>query len=84
MAVGMQHNMINKRAVQGFPNSGTSLIASVAFHGGLASVLGLYTLFWLKLNLIQTLPVLLFLGLFTAVAGYNALSRQAEARLKHQ
>lgn len=70
--------------LQGFPNDGSSFMSAVAFHGGIASILGLYTLFWLKLNLMQTLPILLVLGIFTTVAGYNALSRQAEARLKQQ
>ena len=79
-----QQDVLTAFAVQGFPGGGPSLLAAVAFHGGLASVLGLYTLFWLKLNLIQTLPVLMLLGLWTAVAGYHALSRQAEARLKQQ
>lgn len=75
------HNM-QWLMLQGFPSSGSGFIAAMAFHGGIASILGLYTLFWLKLNLMQTLPILLVLGLFTTVAGYNALSRQAEARLK--
>lgn len=70
--------------VQGFPTSGPSFIAAIAFHGGIGSILALYTLFWLRLNLMQTLPILLVLGLFTTIAGYSALSRQAEARLKHQ
>lgn len=70
--------------LKGFPRSGPALVAAVAFHGGIASILGLYTLFWLKLNLIQTLPILLVLGIFTTIAGYNALSQQADFRLKQQ
>ncbi len=70
--------------LQGFPRSGPAFVAAVAFHGSIASILALYTLFWLKLNLIQTLPILLVLGIFTTVAGYNALSQQADSRLKQQ
>ena len=70
--------------VQGFPKQGSSRMAAFAFHGGIASILGLYTLFWLKLNLMQTLPILLGLGIFTTIAGYNALSQQADSRLKQQ
>lgn len=68
--------------VQGFPKDGSGRVAALAFHGGIASILSLYTLFWLKLNLMQTLPLLLVLGVFTTVAGYNALSQQADSRLK--
>ena len=70
--------------VQGFPKEGSSRMAAFAFHGGIAGILGLYTLFWLKLNLMQTLPILFALGIFTTVAGYNALSQQADSRLKQQ
>ena len=70
--------------LQGFPKDGAGRVAAMAFHGGIASILGLYTLFWMKLNLMQTLPWLLVLGIFTTVAGYNALSQQADSRLKQQ
>ena len=70
--------------LQAFPKNGPSRLAAIAFHGGIVSILGLYTLFWLKINLIQTLPWLLVLGIFTIVAGYNALSQQADSRLKQQ
>jgi oligosaccharyltransferase complex subunit delta (ribophorin II) len=36
------------------------------FHGGIAAMLGLYLLFWVKLNLAQTAPLALLIGLFTA------------------
>lgn len=70
--------------LQGFPTKGPAFVSAVAFHIGILSILGLYTLFWLKLNLMQTLPILLVLGIFTIVAGYSALSQQADARLKQQ
>ena len=70
--------------LQGFPKDGAGRMAAMAFHGGIASILGLYTFFWLKLNLLQTLPWLLVLGIFTTVAGYSALSQQADSRLKQQ
>ena len=69
---------------QGFPKAGAGRLAAMAFHGGIASILGLYTLFWVKLDLMQTLPWLLVLGIFTTMAGYNALSQQADSRLKQQ
>ena len=70
--------------LQGFPRNATAHVAAVAFHSGTASILGLYTLFWLKLNLMQTLPILLVLGIVTTVTGYSALSQQADSRLKQQ
>ena len=70
--------------LQGFPKTGPAFISAVAFHGGIASILGLYTLFWLRLNLMQTLPILSVLGVFTMGAGYSALSQQADSRLKQQ
>jgi oligosaccharyltransferase complex subunit delta (ribophorin II) len=50
---------------QGLP-SGASNLFVILFHGGIASLLALYLLFWLRLNLAQTLPLALGLGLFTA------------------
>lgn len=44
-------------------------------------MLVLYLLFWLKLNLAQTLPPALLWGLCTALTGYKALSAVADMRL---
>lgn len=69
--------------MQGFP-SGGGAVAALAFHGGILAMLLLYTAFWWKLNILQTLPLLAVLGLFTAVAGYYNLSNLAGARLKKE
>lgn len=45
-------------------------------------MLGLYLLFWVKLNLAQTLPLVLLGGMAVAVTGYKTLSGLAAARLK--
>ena len=52
-------------APQGFP-SGASTLWVGLFHCGILSILGLYLLFWTKLNLAQTTPLVLAAGLFTA------------------
>ncbi|GAB4816093.1 hypothetical protein N2152v2_003139 [Parachlorella kessleri] len=67
--------------LKGFP-SGPAGLWSLLFQGGLAAILGLYVLFWLRLNLLQTLPVLAVLGVFTAGAGNRALSSLAQSRKK--
>lgn len=66
-----------------WPGAGTSAaFACVAFHGGLAAILGLYLLFWAKLNILQTLPLLAVLSVFTTVSGNRALLALADARAK--
>ncbi|GFR49110.1 hypothetical protein Agub_g10906 [Astrephomene gubernaculifera] len=57
-------------------------LASLLFHGGLAAMLVLYLVFWLRLNLVQTLPLAGALGLFVAVSGYLLLSALSAQRLK--
>lgn len=57
-------------------------LAPLVFHGGILSILVLYWLFWTHLNLLQTLPLLMGLGLVTSISGYFALSAHADARLK--
>lgn len=66
---------------KGFP-ANSSGFWSLLFHGGIGAMLALYLLFWLKLNLAQTLPLIAVLGLVTAFVGYKALSGLAELRLK--
>ena len=68
---------------QGFP-SGPGALWAMLFHGGIASVLVLYWLFWTQLNLAQTLPPAVALGLATAAVGYKALSALADARLQQE
>lgn len=64
--------------IKGFTGS----VSQLLFHGGILSILVLYYLFWTRINLLQTLPVLGVLGLVTSVAGYFALSAHADVRLK--
>ncbi|KAL3696369.1 hypothetical protein R1sor_010445 [Riccia sorocarpa] len=64
------------------PTSGLPLLSALGFHGGIAAILILYSLFWLKLNLFTTLNILGFLGMFTCVTGYLALSHLAEQSSK--
>ena len=63
-----------KHSLQGFPSSGSKLIATVGFQGSILAVLGLYVVFWLRLDLITMLPILGVLLVVAAVFGYNALS----------
>ena len=69
-------------AAQGYPRSGLAAAATTAFHAGVAAVLGLYALFWLRLRLTDTLPVLAMLVIVTGAAGYMALTARAAARRK--
>lgn len=62
----------------------TGGLPQLLFHGGILSILVLYYLFWTRINLLQTLPVLGVLGLGTSVAGYFALSAHADVRLKSE
>lgn len=69
-------------ALQGFPIDGTTRLAAMIFHGSIGSMLFLYYLFWVKLNLAQTLPLVLAIGAVVALSGYKTLSGLASARLK--
>lgn len=65
-----------------FPKSGLPAAFAILFHLGLAAVLGLYVLFWLKLNLFTTLKVLGFLGVFLVFVGHRTLSYLASTSAK--
>ena len=65
-----------------WPTGSYTASACLAFHAGIASILGLYLLFWTHLNILQTLPILAVLGLFTTISGHQALSGIAETRSK--
>lgn len=69
--------------MQSFP-TGPAALWALLFHGGIASILVLYFLFWARLNLAQTLPAALALGLATAAVGYKALGTVADARLQQE
>jgi oligosaccharyltransferase complex subunit delta (ribophorin II) len=77
--VGLQQLGVN---LKNLPSGGLPLAASVGFHGGIAMILGLYLMFWLKLNLFTTLQILGFLGLFTLVPGFHILSYLADHSAK--
>jgi oligosaccharyltransferase complex subunit delta (ribophorin II) len=67
------------RAAQGFP-SGAGFLAAAGFHAGLLAILALYLLFWLKLNMMQTIPALALLAAGTAAAGSSALNQLAATK----
>lgn len=79
--VGLQQLGVN---LKNLPSGGLPLAAAAGFHGGIAMIVGLYLMFWLKLNLFTTLQTLGFLGLFTLVPGFHILSYLADhsAKLK--
>ena len=63
---------------QGLPSEGPALLTTVAFHGGIAAILVLYFIFWVRLTLIDTLLPLLLLSIFTFYFGFLALRRSAK------
>lgn len=69
--------------LQGLP-AGAGSLWVLLFHGGIAALLGLYTLFWLRLNLAKTLPLAMGLGLFIAGAGYKALGALSDVRIAEE
>ena len=71
-------------ALQGFPTSGPGFLWAAGFHAGLAAVLLLYLLFWAKLNLLQTLPLLSVLALVTTAFGSKALADAGAASRQKQ
>lgn len=73
----------SRASAQGLP-SGAGTLWVLLFHGGIAALLGLYLLFWLRLNLASTLPLAIGLGLFIAGAGYKALGALSDARIAEE
>jgi oligosaccharyltransferase complex subunit delta (ribophorin II) len=67
-----------------FPTTGLLGVAAFSFHGAIASILLLYFLFWLKLDLFTTLKVLGFLVLLTLVPGHSILSYLADLSTKQK
>lgn len=68
--------------VKSFPTSGLPLFSALCFHGGIASILGLYVLFWLKFNLFETLKYLGVLAIFLVIPGHSLLSYLADSSTK--
>lgn len=53
------------------------LFAALGFHGGLFGILALYLLFWVRLSLLQLVPLLALGGVVTTTFGYCLLSHLA-------
>lgn len=67
---------------KGLPLDSSSFLYVVLFHGSIAAMLVLYFIFWLGLDLAQTLLFAGALGIVVVLSGYKALSTLASARLK--
>jgi len=68
--------------LKNFPTSALPATFAVLFHLGIAAVLLLYVLFWLKLDLFTTLKALGFLGVFLMFVGHRILSHLASTSSK--
>lgn len=68
--------------LKNFPSSTVPATFAILFHGGIAAVLLLYVLFWLKLDLFTTLKALGFLGAFLLFVGHRILSHLAHTSAK--
>ncbi|XAR61088.1 Dolichyl-diphosphooligosaccharide--protein glycotransferase [Bertholletia excelsa] len=63
--------------LKNFPKSSMPAIFAIFFHLGIAAVLLLYVMFWLKLDLFTTLKALGFFGIFLTLVGHRMLSHLA-------
>lgn len=61
-------------------NFGNFTALALPFHLGFGSILGLFTLFWLKLDMFMTCAWLIPIGGFTFLAGHKLLSNLATQR----
>ncbi|GMH31249.1 hypothetical protein Nepgr_033092 [Nepenthes gracilis] len=68
--------------MKNFPGSAVPATFAMLFHFGIAAVLILYVLFWVKLNLFTTLKILGFLGVFLLFVGHRILSHLASTSAK--
>ncbi|KAL9357985.1 hypothetical protein Peur_051238 [Populus x canadensis] len=68
--------------LKNFPSSSVPAMFAALFHLGIAAVLLLYVLFWLKLDLFTTLKGLGFLGAFLMFVGHRILSHLASSSSK--
>nr|POF16953.1 dolichyl-diphosphooligosaccharide--protein glycosyltransferase subunit 2 [Quercus suber] len=68
--------------LKNFPTSAVPATFALLFHLGIAAVLLLYVLFWLKLDLFITLKTLCFLGTFLMFVGHRILSHLASTSAK--
>ncbi|KAJ6405773.1 hypothetical protein OIU84_013687 [Salix udensis] len=77
--IGLLHLGVN---LKNFPSSSVPAMFAVLFHLGIAAVLLLYALFWLKWDLFTTLKALCFLGAFLMFVGHRILSHLASISSK--
>ncbi|XP_050364258.1 dolichyl-diphosphooligosaccharide--protein glycosyltransferase subunit 2 [Argentina anserina] len=77
--VGLLHLGVN---LKNFPTSAVPATFGILFHVGIAAVLLLYVLFWLKLDLFTTLKWLGLLGVFLLFVGHRILSHLASTSSK--
>ncbi|XAR55898.1 Dolichyl-diphosphooligosaccharide--protein glycotransferase [Bertholletia excelsa] len=77
--VGLMRLGVN---LKNFPTSSMPAIFAILFHLGIAAVLLLYVIFWLKLDLFTTLKALGFLGIFLTFVGHRTLSHLASTSSK--
>ncbi|KAI7995750.1 Dolichyl-diphosphooligosaccharide--protein glycosyltransferase subunit 2 [Camellia lanceoleosa] len=68
--------------LKNFPTATVSTTFAILFHLGIAAVLSLYVLFWLKLDLFTSLKALSFLGIFLMFVGHKTLSHLASTSAK--
>ncbi|KAK3028143.1 hypothetical protein RJ639_039004 [Escallonia herrerae] len=68
--------------LKNFPTSPIPATFAILFQFGIAAVLSLYGLFWLKLDLFTTLKALGFLGVFLMSVGHRTLSHLASTSAK--
>ncbi|XP_057798123.1 dolichyl-diphosphooligosaccharide--protein glycosyltransferase subunit 2 [Salvia miltiorrhiza] len=80
---GFLAGLVQLRAnLKNFPKSTVPSTFAILFHLGIAAVLALYALFWLKLDLFTTLKALGLLGMFLMVVGHKTLSHLASTSSK--
>ncbi|KAJ8898514.1 hypothetical protein PR048_003874 [Dryococelus australis] len=65
--------------VSNFPCS----LSAVVFHVGLGAIFALFGVFWLQLNMFQTVKYLLGLGIVTFLSGNKLLAHIAKVRKSH-
>ncbi|XP_017649927.1 dolichyl-diphosphooligosaccharide--protein glycosyltransferase subunit 2-like [Gossypium arboreum] len=68
--------------LKNFPSNAVPATFATLFHVSIGAVLSLYVLFWLKLDLFQTLKLLGFLGVILVLVGRRVLSHLASTSAK--
>ncbi|TYJ09480.1 hypothetical protein E1A91_A11G144600v1, partial [Gossypium mustelinum] len=68
--------------LKNFPSNAVPATFATLFHVSIGAVLSLYVLFWLKLDLFQTLKLLGFLGVILVLVGHRVLSHLASTSAK--